>query len=496
VTLTQVHPPLPAGVLPAGVVARPGRLHELLPCELLSDEELAHEIQRADRVEAMVAAYKAERIVALAARRPTSADPGPDEPGAAAGRDERLGAEVSEFFPDELAVILNCSRTAATVLCDTAGTLLQRLPATWAAVADGELDWPRARAIAGELGWKARSTPPVVIAAVEAAVLPVAGSLSVSGVRAAVRRELLARDALAADARRAQAERGADVTVRPLPDGMAELSICCPLPVATAIRNTVDGYAHLARDAGDPRPVGQLRVGVLTDLVLRPWDTTRPPVTASLTVIAPIPALRPSTTVGGQARATGEVDGEPITAGALRALLDDLDALCPGGLQTPTGGSLHLALTDPRTGRLRAVISRRELARLARTGCPDHPAGDCACPLLDAPPAVDRYRPSAGQQRFTSTRDRTCRHPGCRNRAVWADLDHVLPHADGGATDCANLCCLCRRHHRLKTHAPGWTFVMDDARILTVTTPTGVTRITRPPGLRPTTDPADDPPPF
>jgi hypothetical protein len=264
------------------------------------------------------------------------------------------------------------------------------------------------------------------------------------------------------------------------------------------MRDTVDGYARLARDAGDSRPLGQLRVGVFTDLTLRPFDTTRPPVTAHLTVLAPLPALRPTATVGAEPAPTGEINGEPITAGALRALLEEVDGLCPGGLQTPTGGSLHLALTDPNTGALRAVITRRELERLAARGCPDHPAGDCACacPILDAPPPVDRYRPSAGQRRFTSTRDRTCRHPGCRNRAVWADLDHVLPHADGGATDCTNLCCLCRRHHRLKTHASGWTFVMDDDGVLTVTTPTGVTRVTRPPGLRLTTDPADDPPPF
>src|SRR3712207_6874590 len=39
------------------------------------------------------------------------------------------------------------------------------------------------------------------------------------------------------------------------------------------------------------------------------------------------------------------------------------------------------------------------------------------------------------------------------------------------------------RSHRLKTHAPGWSFAMDDDGTLTVTTPSGVTRVTRPPGL-------------
>ena len=148
------------------------------------------------------------------------------------------------------------------------------------------------------------------------------------------------------------------------------------------------------------------------------------------------------------------------------------------------GGTMHLALTDPVSGALRATLTRKELERLARRGCPAHPAGDCGCPILDRPPPVDRYRHTPAQQRFTTTRDRTCRHPGCHNSAGWADLDHVLAHADGGETACDNLCCLCRRHHRLKTHAPGWTFAMTPDGIVTVTTPSGITRVTRPPGLR------------
>ena len=96
---------------------------------------------------------------------------------------------------------------------------------------------------------------------------------------------------------------------------------------------------------------------------------------------------------------------------------------------------------------------------------------------------MDRYRPSAAQRRFVTTRDRTCRHPGCRNKAGWADLDHVIPYDHGGPTDCDNLCCLCRRHHRLKTHARGWSFSLDADGALLVTTPSGVPRISRPPGV-------------
>lgn len=52
--------------------------------------------------------------------------------------------EVDEFFVDGLAVVLNCSRAAATALYLQAGTLAGRLPATLAALRAGGLDWPRA----------------------------------------------------------------------------------------------------------------------------------------------------------------------------------------------------------------------------------------------------------------------------------------------------------------------------------------------------------------
>src|SRR6185312_4859842 len=122
--------------------------------------------------------------------------------------------------------------------------------------------------------------------------------------------------------------------------------------------------------------------------------------------------------------------------------------------------------------------------------CPAHPGGQpCQCPVLDRPDPVDRYRPSAAQYRFVKTRDRTCRWPGCTTRA---DLDHVVARGCGGQTACENLCCLCRRHHRLKTHAPGWLFVMTADGVFTVTSPAGVSRTTWPPGMRPI---PDDPPP-
>lgn len=98
---------------------------------------------------------------------------------------------------------------------------------------------------------------------------------------------------------------------------------------------------------------------------------------------------------------------------------------------------------------------------------------------------------------FIRTRDQTCRAPGCTRSAWRCDCDHIEPHP-GGATSVANGCCLCRRHHRLKTHAPRWHI---DARNGTLRweTPTGTIVHTAPHDYRttdPPADPADDPPPF
>jgi hypothetical protein len=156
------------------------------------------------------------------------------------------------------------------------------------------------------------------------------------------------------------------------------------------------------------------------------------------------------------------VNGLPITAAHLRELLARLDAL---GVHTPDGGTVTVALTDD-DGTLRATGTLERLRRIAARGCPQHPdigtgcgcGCGCGCSLLDRPEATDAYTPSDAQQEFVRTRDRTCRFPTCGQRVGWADADHVIPHAHGGPTDCANLCCLCRSHHRLKTFARGWRF--------------------------------------
>ena len=112
----------------------------------------------------------------------------------------------------------------------------------------------------------------------------------------------------------------------------------------------------------------------------------------------------------------------------------------------------------------RPLAQRRQIASAVR------PQRGPRTPL----PAFDHSRISSG------ARDLTCRFPGCTAPAERCDIDHVVPYPIGW-THAANLACLCRKHHHLKTFWTGdWalTLLPDGAAIWT--SPTGRTYTTHP----------------
>jgi hypothetical protein len=79
-------------------------------------------------------------------------------------------------------------------------------------------------------------------------------------------------------------------------------------------------------------------------------------------------------------------------------------------------------------------------------------------------------------------RDRTCVFPWCTRPARGCDVDHVVEYdhdaeAEGrpqpGPTRTDNLACLCRFHHRLKTHS-GWRYAMVENGVFEWTSPHGL----------------------
>jgi hypothetical protein len=71
-----------------------------------------------------------------------------------------------------------------------------------------------------------------------------------------------------------------------------------------------------------------------------------------------------------------------------------------------------------------------------------------------------------------AVRDLTCVFPWCTRPARSCDCDHIVPRARGGPTCTCNIAPLCRRHHRLKTHAP-WSYLARDPGTFLWTSPHG-----------------------
>ncbi|BBX28874.1 HNH endonuclease signature motif containing protein [Mycolicibacterium alvei] len=106
-------------------------------------------------------------------------------------------------------------------------------------------------------------------------------------------------------------------------------------------------------------------------------------------------------------------------------------------------------------------------------------------PEVDAAAAL-RYQPTVSVQRWVRCRDLTCRFPGCEHPAEDCDIDHTVPFdhnnpARGGLTVSANLKCLCRFHHRLKTFGDWHDEQHPDGSVVW-TSPTGKTYRTTPGG--------------
>ncbi|TGN64418.1 HNH endonuclease [Nocardioides eburneiflavus] len=78
-------------------------------------------------------------------------------------------------------------------------------------------------------------------------------------------------------------------------------------------------------------------------------------------------------------------------------------------------------------------------------------------------------------------RDRTCVFPFCSRPTRRCDVDHIIPWDDDadaegrpqpGPTTTSNLACLCRFHHRLKTHS-AWRYAMVEPGVFEWTSPHG-----------------------
>ena len=205
---------------------------------------------------------------------------------------------------------------------------------------------------------------------------------------------------------------GREVFVGDVDNGLAELSATL---FATDAHAFADRLTALARTVceGDPRTLAQRRADAIGALAAGAGRLScrcgRADCTAEGNAASPvvIHVIAEKSTVQGTGDAPGAMAG--------------YEGLIPA----------ELIAELAQTARLRPLI---------------HPG--------DAPPECG-YIPSRALADFVRFRDLTCRFPNCDQPAMACDVDHTIPHGDGGPTHASNLKCLCRVHHLLKTFW-GW----------------------------------------
>ncbi|GAA1708862.1 hypothetical protein GCM10009809_01380 [Isoptericola hypogeus] len=428
-----------------------------------------------------------------------------DVPRVASASVARRSSVAFRALAAEVACALGVGEESASTLLSDAEVLTQRATATLAELCAGRISYRHAAVLVEAM----TDLPAHAVAEVEAAVLHRAPEVTAAKFGSLARNARNLLHPIPAEVRHEAAKLKANVWVDDGKDGMSWLTALLPTAAAYAAYDRITRTATKAKNAGDPRGVGQLRAATLTALLL---DDT-------------------AGTEAGADRVPEQEAGESGTTAATEtpppgAALDSLPATAPPGSPPP-----ELANTappdDPRSSPPPTSPSTSPpnappdpLATLARsvrpvvhvtvpvstlTGTGEDPATLDGVTPLDPETArqlaalaptlrriltepvtgamltVDRrsYVVPADLRAFLTQRDVTCRFPGCRIPAARCDVDHTIAWADGGGTDAENLAHLCRRHHTLK-HESRWAVEQLDAGVLAWTSPRGRTYLTTP----------------
>ncbi|MHB8185750.1 MAG: HNH endonuclease signature motif containing protein [Dermatophilaceae bacterium] len=416
-----------------------------------------------------------------------------------------------DFMPSYLAPVLRLSPRSARRRYETARTLAGLLPRTLAAMRAGDLEPHRAQQVVDEVP----TNDPDVCAAVEHALFPRIVDKPTTRVGQLARQAVAAADPVAVAQKAEQAHKGRFVFAGPsgLPGLMrfeAEVEAGKGRLVWAAIEELATDY--LKDDVA--ATMDQARADAFVDLVL---------ANAAVTTVVDL-ALPAGFASGGAARASScsHCGGGSVLEDAATGTLVDADQHSADRHSADRhsadqhsadrhsadqhSADRHIAgrdsdnEADTHAGRGNVL---RLLTGLPTTAVLDHRVGTLTPATIEAiladPDTVFRrlvvdpdtgwlldagattYQPGRHLARAVRKRDLHCRFPGCATAARFCDLDHVIPFPVG-LTVLRNMACLCRRHHRLKTHGH-WSLTMS---------PDGIcTWIDRRTGQVHTTEPAD-----
>jgi hypothetical protein len=350
------------------------------------------------------------------------------------GERETWGTDTHDAITDEIAAALSITRGMADSYLDYARAMRLRLPRVGALLVAGDIDYRTFQTIVYRTDLIA---DPDVLAAVDAALaVKVTRWPGITqGRLGGYVDRIVARADLDAVRRRRERRGDREVSIWGDADGLTEIFGRLHTTDAHAIDARLDALAATAC-ADDPRTRNQRRADAMGALAMGA-DRLSCRCGQAHCPAAATPAPSPVVihVIADQAGIDGTAPGSMIGS----------DALIPAELVA-------------------------ELAKQAKLRPLIHPA--------DALPEAG-YTPSQALADFVRCRDLTCRFPGCDQPATQCDLDHTVPHADGGPTHASNLKTLCRRHHLLKTFW-GWRDQQLPDSTLIWTSPSGQTYVTTP----------------
>jgi hypothetical protein len=340
--------------------------------------------------------------------------------------------------------------------------LRRLLPGTWRLFGHGELSEKHAMAVAvGTAG----CDNPETLALVEERIFSRQGAMgrTPAELRRDTREALARLDPEGAQQRSREAREQADVVLHPDEDGMADVAVHAPVEQAALIKSAADAYAMSAKNAGDERRVGVLRVEGLARLAGAYLDGEvlrgSAPRSGGLPIeVGVVVGLR---TALGLADLPGEVPGLGIVP---REVVAELVAR--------EQAALRLMVVDEDSGRL---LYRAE----------------------------SRYRPTAVQVAHVRAAYVYSTGPGSQVLAGRTDTGHI-PAWPEGPTQVGHLVPKDRRWHEAVTKGDVRVSI-DDAGTVSWTTVSGQTRSVTPYDYRlePTGEEAaaadgssDEPPPF
>jgi hypothetical protein len=471
-------------------------------CAALDDEELVGVMCAWQRLAAWAEAGMAAAVTALAVRRAQQA------------RNRSDNHDLDTYVRDEIAAALTLTGLSAGRLLDTSAAICHRLPNVHAALAEGRIDWPRAKVFADELSVLDDDQ---LAQKITANRLPHSGINTTGQLRARLRRDVLDADPAAAEERRHRGRQETRLEVWTEDSGNAALSGReLPPARALALFKQITATANWLKDHGVIGTINDLRAEVYlallsgrdpATLLAEPRSDVHPPdakASAAETSSSPshssaddphgsddpgsagyptagsapastrangakspqltgtINLTMPLTAWAGLTRNSGEVAGfGPTDAATCYEIASWADTVTRWCLTlTDEGGSPAAHACAPGAGpppgqpALHWAAGVREKLRYLETGTCSHAR------------EASGYRPPDNLAHLVKVRHRVCSFPGCRRAARFCDLDHTLAYASGGKTCECNLAPLCRRHHRAK-QTFGWHLVQTSPGQLT-----------------------------